>query len=83
MTPREHLAEIDPELMIADGWDEAIIGVVHRFGQEPVVLYDKGKILEEMISQGSTQEEAEEYFQYNIVGCWIGEKTPAFADLFS
>lgn len=35
----------------ADGYDEAIMGIVQRAGQEPVILYDTDKVLEILISR--------------------------------
>ena len=32
--------------MVADGFDAAVIGVVHRCGMGPVTLYDQAKCLE-------------------------------------
>ena len=83
MDLRDILAEDDPELLFADGFDDAIIGITYRFGQEPVVLYDRGLVLESMMADGMTYEEAIEFFEFNIIGSWVGERTPAFADLIS
>ena len=83
MNRREQLAEEadDPELLFADGFDEAILGTVDRFGQETAVLYDRQKVLEILMRDKMTYEEAEEYFSFNIIGAWIGDRTPAFAQL--
>ena len=32
-----------PDVLIADGFDKAIIGVVERYGMNTVVLYNKDK----------------------------------------
>ena len=79
---REILAEDDPELLFADGYDDAIVGITNRFGQESVVLYDRSRILETLVTQdGMTYEEALEFFDFNIIGAWMGDRTPAYADL--
>ena len=63
----------------ADGYDEAIMGIVQRAGQEPVILYDTDKVLEILISRDEmTEDEAIEFFEFNIIGAWVGEQTPAF-----
>jgi len=63
----------------AEGYDEAIMGIVQRAGQEPVILYDTDKILEILISRDEmTEDEAIEFFEFNIIGAWVGEQTPAF-----
>ena len=67
--------------MTADGYDDAIIGTVERFGDsETIILYDKEKVLETLMKD-MNREEAEEYFHYNILGAYVGEGTPAFASL--
>ena len=77
---REELAgEWDTELLFLseEEFDEAIIGVSERIGDEPVVAYDKEKILE-ILSTSMTADEAWEYFEFNILGAYVGEKTPVF-----
>ena len=32
-----------PDVLIADGFDDAIIGIAERYGMNPVALYDKRK----------------------------------------
>ena len=78
---REQLAEDYPELRFCEGHDNALIGVAHRFGMEAVALYDRAKIIDNLMVQGMTWEEAEEYFGFNIIGSWNGEMTPVFAEL--
>ena len=64
-------------LLFADGFDEAIIGVAERIGMEPVVAYDTNKIIE-ILSREMTEDEAVEYFEFNILGAYMGERTPVF-----
>jgi hypothetical protein len=80
---RDILAEDDPELLFADGFDDAIIGITYRFGQEPIVLYDRGLVLESLMADGMTYGESLDFFEFNIIGSWVGERTPAFTDLIS
>jgi hypothetical protein len=77
---REELAgEWDAELLFLseEEFDEAIIGVSERIGDEPVVAYDTTKIVE-ILSRSMTVDEAYEYFEFNILGAYVGEKTPVF-----
>lgn len=67
--------------MIVDGYDEAIIGTVERFGfSEIIVLYDKEKVIE-ILMKDMPREDALEYFDFNIIGAYVGEGTPVFATL--
>ncbi len=47
----------------------------------PVALYDRKKCIEILEKQGMTKEEAYEYFDYNVIGAWMGKSTPAFATI--
>lgn len=69
----------DESFLTVDGFEDCLIGVAERFGGLLVLAYDKDKILKKMVDRdGMTWEEATEYFDYNIVGAWVGEKTPIF-----
>ena len=58
-------------------YDDAIIGVVERAGSSPVIAYDTEKVLE-VLERSMSIEEAQEYFEYNILGAYLGEKTPVY-----
>lgn len=78
MTPEE-VAEYNEEALIVDGFDKAIIGVAERINLGPVAAYDVEKILEILMERDEMDyEEALEYFQYNIIGSWMGDYTPVF-----
>lgn len=68
----------DKELLYMDGYNDCIVGVVERFGQEPIVCYDKNKVLSKLENDGMTAEEAEEFFYFNQIGGWMGDLTPCF-----
>ena len=63
-----------------DGYDDCILGVLQRYGiDEPVLVYDKEKVLEKIMRlSDSTYDEAEEYFEFNVAGSYVGESTPVF-----
>ena len=71
--------EWDTELLFLSDveFDEAIIGVAERIGQEPVVAYDTTKLVE-ILSRSMSVDEAYEFFDYNILGAYVGDKTPLF-----
>lgn len=82
-TLRAWLASIDPELIFLDGLDDAILGIVERVGERPVVLYDRERAIELLAAQGVSRQEAEEHLDFNVAGGWVGELTPAFATLWT
>jgi len=78
----EFIQDNYPDVLIADGFDKAIMGIVERFGMNPVVLYNKNKCINIMIKRdGMTEEEAIEFYYYNIVGAHMGDYTPCFAEI--
>ena len=75
----EEIEDINPEALLCDGFDDAIIGMAERNSLGPVVAYDTEKMIDIMVERdGMTYEEAIEYFDYNILGAWMGEYTPVF-----
>ena len=64
-------------MLKADGLDEAIIGIGSRCGQEDLIIYDIDKVIWILMQRdGMTDEEAVEFFEFNIQGSWQGEETP-------
>jgi hypothetical protein len=78
---REEAAQANEEMLFADGFDDALVGVVSRAGgMSPVALYDEDKCIEILVKRdGMDAEEAREYFDFNTLGAWMGEMTPCFA----
>lgn len=58
-------------------YDEAIIGVVEKAGGESVIAYDTQIILS-ILERSMPIEEAQEFFEYNILGAYMGDKTPVY-----
>lgn len=78
----DSLAEIDGNILLADGYEDALIGYVERYGSPTVALYDREKCIEILVIRDEmSYEEAEEFFQFNTIGSWAGEYTPAFATI--
>ncbi len=68
----------EDEFLKADGFDDAVIGVE---GRSQRLIYSTIKIINILQERdGMSEEEAIEFFEYNIEGAWMGEKTPIFCD---
>jgi len=65
----------DEEFMFVDGFDDAIIGVDEV---NLKVFYDIDEIINILMREDMTVGEAFEYYDYNIAGAYVGEKTPVF-----
>ena len=68
----------ETEMLKMDGYDDCVVGTVSRFGMSPVLCYDLHKVIAKMVADGMTEEEAYEYYSFNMIGAWVGEGTPAF-----
>jgi hypothetical protein len=65
------------------GLEDAIIGIAEDFGSPGrKMVYSKQKILDILQERDlMTSTEAEEFYDYNIIGLYAGEQNPIFLDL--
>lgn len=75
----ERLEDLNPLAYLADGFDQAVIG--HTNKHPYVAVYDSEKCIAILIESGMTTEDAVEYFEYNVLGSYMGENSPVFASL--
>ena len=62
-----------------DGHDDAVIGMGNSFGRSHVLIYDSEKIIQKLMKRDKmTYEEAQEFFEFNIVGSYNGPGMPIF-----
>ena len=67
------------ECLIADGLDDAIIGVTAGINpQSMCVVYDYHKCVDKFIQQGKSWVEAIDWMEFNVVNAYVGENTPVF-----
>ena len=79
---KEQIAERNPDAIIFDGLDAALVGFSWRFDMtNPVALYDYDKCIEILIKEGATHEDATSHMDHNVTGAWLGENTPAFCSM--
>ena len=72
----EEMIGEDESVLLADGFESAFIGIARQFNTT-FAVYDRDKCIE-ILTENMSYEEAEEYFQYNVEGAYVGENTPAF-----
>lgn len=69
----EHFSE--EEFLKADGFDDAIIGIE----EGPMrLIYSTSKIIDILVKEGLTLEDALEHYYFNVQGGYVGKKTPVF-----
>lgn len=68
----------DVELLKADGFDAAVVGIdvnTHR------LIYSISKCIEILMERDEMEySEATEYLWYNTINAYVGEKTPIWCD---
>jgi len=74
-----YIDEIAEGAILLDGLEDAIIGVVEEFGNGRRVLYSVDKIINILMERdGMDRSEAEEFYDFNILGLHAGEQNPVF-----
>jgi hypothetical protein len=89
MTPREQLDELanssDETIIVADGFDEALLGTATVFcGHSWSIraVYDRAKCIQLLVTRdGMSEEDADEYFEFNVQGAIVAG-APIFLSLF-
>lgn len=78
MIDKDHLMEIleEEECLTADGFDDALVGCT--YGANVVAVYDINKMIEILMEEGTNYDDAVEFLDYNVVGAYLGEKTPLY-----
>jgi hypothetical protein len=89
MTVREWLdtEEVIEGALIANGYDDCIIGFDPKHS---TLVYDKNAIISKLAKEFASHDgadpdeaydEAVEFFEYNIQGAYLGERTPIYIEL--
>ena len=65
-----------------DEYDDCVIGIGYRFSEGPLAVYSIPLVLKVMQGWGMDDQEAQEFFEYNTIGAWMGDGTPIFVHLF-
>lgn len=65
----------EEELLKADGFDDAVIGIDPESMR---LVYDRNKMFDILVNQDMSMEEAVEYLEFNTFCAYVGEKTPIY-----
>lgn len=68
------------DILFADGLDDAIIGFEPNLWK---VVYSRNKVLDSLVKDGMSEDEAMEYADYNIFAAMVGDKTPIWVEDFN
>jgi hypothetical protein len=80
------LLEDDTEMMLIGGpvaeqeeFMTCAVGIVSSAGDSDRMCYDSDKCVQLLMDRdGMSEEEASEYFSFNILGAYVGKGTPVF-----
>lgn len=76
---RNYIAEINPDALFADGFDDAIVGIDSK---DVRVVYDYDRMVRILMQQGMDELTANEHLEYNVLDSYMGEMTPIYIDYF-
>lgn len=77
---REEISDNYGELVFLDppeSFDDCILGVSQNCAGDTYVAYSYMKCIEKL-KEDMSEDEAIEYFDYNIIGSYVGEHSPCF-----
>ena len=80
-------SDYSDKILLADGFDDAFIGVGDNAEGNPVAIYSIEKCLDILAEQFKDQEDPQgdaiDYFEFNIRCSYVGEFTPMFINTLS
>lgn len=79
----DDLREINPDALLADGLEAALIGYTVNTHHAHVAVYDIDKCIDVLVERdGMTPEEADEYLSFNTICAYVGENGPLYIKRF-
>ena len=84
----EHYQHDLDKILLADGFEDAFMGVVESFGTAPKACYNYDACIDILTGglryvedEVMTYDEAVEYLEFNVTQAYVGEHTPAFINI--
>lgn len=75
----DDIREINPDALLADGLEAALVGYTVNHHHPHVAVYDIDKCIDVLVERdGMAPEEAGEYLSFNTLGAYVGENGPLF-----
>ena len=70
-------------MIFYDEFDAAFVALGWQFNVGPIAVYDQEKVIEILVANGGDEsegpyEDAVDHFGYNVIGQYVGERTPIF-----
>ena len=84
MKSREEISEelcLEEDALFLDDFDDCILGAADGFSMHGVVAYDLHKVIEKLKLGGMSDQDAWEYYHFNMIGAYVGDMTPIYITL--
>jgi hypothetical protein len=80
----DFISTFNEQALLADGFEDAFLGMSEVFGRPSLATYDRDKCIEILMERdGMTDEDAVEYFDFNVAGSWVGGSSPIYLTLWN
>ena len=83
MAPQHVLAQLgdlNPDAALFDNMNNALIGLGYIGNADPVAVYSRTKLYDQLLADGLSQEDADEYYSGRFVSYFVGALTPVIVD---
>ena len=80
----EEIAALNPDALLADGLNGALVGYTISSSHPVVAVYDANECAQVLVDRdGMTLEEAEEFLEFNTYCAYVGPNGPLFIKTMS
>lgn len=75
----ELVSDLGETVLLADGFEDALLGFAEPMNSPMVAVYDWRKMMDILMNRdGMSYDDAYEYLEFNVLGAWVGERTPIY-----
>jgi hypothetical protein len=73
------LADLNPNALLADGFEDAFVGYTLNYHHAHVAVYDYDECVQILVDRdGLDEDEAEEHMAFNVLCAYVGDNGPLF-----
>jgi hypothetical protein len=73
----EYFTDSEQSVLLADGFDDALIGFSEQIGRPVLAVYAWNKMIDILVERdGMDLDDALDFLEFNVVSAWMGEGTP-------
>jgi len=79
---KEKIAHENPDALLLDGFEDALVGVGYQPCSNAIALYSYSKCVDVLVTRdGMDKEDAIEYIEFNVRGAYVGENGPILIEI--